>query len=54
MHASKAVVLFWNYVFQHTALLLRKADFEVWTYNSDNSTRIKCFMQVEVVLCALR
>ena len=37
-----------------TARLRRKADFEVWTYDSENSTRIKCFMQDMVVLCALR
>ena len=29
----------------------RKRDFKVCTYDSDNSTRIKCIMQVEVVLC---
>ena len=44
----------WSVTHLNTARLRRKADFEVWTYDSDNSTRIKCFMQVDVVLCALR
>ena len=35
-----------------TILLGAKRDFEVWTYDSDNSTRIKCLIQVEVVLWA--
>ena len=52
LHAGLGVVTVFLLVL--TALLLRKADFEVWTYDTDNSTRIKCFMQVEVVLCSLR
>ena len=39
------------------ALLGAKRDFDRVTFStndSDNSTRMKCFMQVEVVLCALR
>ena len=36
-----------------TALLGAKRDFEVWTYDSDNSTQINCFIPVKLVLFEL-
>ena len=35
-------------------LLSTKQDFEVLTYDYDNSTQIKCFIPVELVLFELR
>ena len=37
-----------------TGRLCAKRDFQVWTYDSYNSTQIKCFIPVELVLFVLR